>query len=243
MKVHLFPALDTNYFYLLEENKKAVIFDPGTAQPVLRELEKHSLQPEAIWLTHHHVDHIGGVATLVQRFQIPVYAPAGDLSRLPFPALPVHEGDLLDFQGFSFEVLEIPGHTLNHVAYFCAKEELLFSGDTVFSLGCGRLFEGTPKQMHDSLQKIQNLPSQTLLFFAHEYTKTNLEFLKSQRALHRDLIDTKDSLERIEEHVLRLLESQGRTTPTSIQFEKDNNPFFRLDLEGFTKLRQLRNQW
>ncbi|RTL45028.1 MAG: hydroxyacylglutathione hydrolase [Burkholderiales bacterium] len=174
------PAFDDNYLWLLDNGHKALVVDPGDAAPVLAALDARGLTLAGILLTHHHGDHVGGVNALRARLQGPVYGPASE--KLPEPVQRLHGGDAIELLGLRFAVLDVPGHTAGHIAYFVAQvpgdAPLLFCGDTLFSGGCGRVFEGTPSQMHASLQALAALPSTTRVCCAHEYTLSNLRFAR-----------------------------------------------------------------
>ncbi|MCE4553417.1 hydroxyacylglutathione hydrolase [Pelomonas cellulosilytica] len=174
------PAFDDNYLWLLDNGREALVVDPGDAAPVAAALDARRLTLAGILLTHHHGDHVGGVEALRPRLQGPVYGPARD--RMPEPVTRVSGGDTIELLGLRFAVLDVPGHTAGHVAYFCAdvpgQAPLLFCGDALFSAGCGRLFEGTPAQMHASLQSLAALPGATRVCCAHEYTLSNLRFAR-----------------------------------------------------------------
>ena len=214
------PALQDNYIWTLTgTNHGAVIVDPGEAAPVLRAIAA-GLRPCAILLTHHHLDHIGGAAELAERHKLPVYAP--DDPRIRCADIRVADGDevTLDASGLRFRVLQVPGHTTSHVAY--VGEGVAFTGDTLFSLGCGRLFEGTPAQMLASLQRLAALPAQTLVCCGHEYTVANGAFAK--------VVDPANAAldARIDE--ARAQRVAGRPSlPTTMASERATNPFLRCD--------------
>jgi hydroxyacylglutathione hydrolase len=171
------PAFADNYIWMLHDGKQAVVVDPGDAAPVEQALDRLALTLAGILVTHHHADHVGGVNALRPRLQGPVYGPATE--RIPTPFVPLREGDEVSVLGLSFRVLDVPGHTAGHIAYVqedAAQSPLLFCGDTLFSAGCGRLFEGTPAQMARSLAKFAALPADTQVCCTHEYTLSNLRF-------------------------------------------------------------------
>jgi hydroxyacylglutathione hydrolase len=174
------PAFDDNYLWLLDNGREAIVVDPGDAAPVSAALDARGLTLAGILLTHHHGDHVGGVNALRARLQGPIYAPAGE--KMPEPVERLSGGDSVELLGLHFTVMAVPGHTAGHIAYFAAdvpaQAPLLFCGDTLFSAGCGRLFEGTPSQMHTSLQSLAALPADTRVCCAHEYTLSNLRFAR-----------------------------------------------------------------
>ena len=174
------PAFDDNYLWLLDNGREALVVDPGDAGPVAAALDARGLTLAGILLTHHHGDHVGGVQALRPRLQGPVYGPAHE--QLPEPVQRLQGGDVIELLGLRLAVLDVPGHTAGHIAYFAAEAgaggPLLFCGDTLFSAGCGRLFEGSPAQMHASLQSLAALPPDTRVCCAHEYTLSNLRFAR-----------------------------------------------------------------
>jgi hydroxyacylglutathione hydrolase len=183
------PAFDDNYLWLLDNGREALVFDPGDAAPVAAALDARGLTLAGILLTHHHGDHVGGVDTLRPRLRGPVYAPVTE--KMPEPVQRVQGGDSIELLGLRFAVMDVPGHTSGHIAYFAADAgepgPLLFCGDTLFSAGCGRLFEGTAAQMHASLQSLAALPPDTRVCCAHEYTLSNLRFAREVDPDNTDL--------------------------------------------------------
>lgn len=172
-------AFKDNYLWVAHQKGQAgaCVVDPGDAEPVLRYLAESGLELEAILVTHHHSDHIGGIDDLLHHHKVPVFGPASQ--KIPQVTHPVHDGAVLEFLGHSFSVVAVPGHTLEHIAYVVTGSDQavqLFCGDTLFAAGCGRMFEGTPAMMHASLQKLASLPPHTLVYCAHEYTLGNLRF-------------------------------------------------------------------
>lgn len=220
LEVRRVYAFDDNYIWLIgcKDNAHVAIVDPGDADPVISRLDQDNLKPVAILLTHHHGDHTGGVAELVERYRIPVYGPAHE--RIPALTRPVSEGDCVSLNecGLSFNVLDTPGHTRGHVCY--VGHNALFCGDTLFTAGCGRLFEGTPDQMYASLEKLRALPDETVVYCAHEYTQANLAFAvvaEPQNTATRERL----------EDVRRLRAARQDTVPALLGLEKQTNPFLR----------------
>jgi hydroxyacylglutathione hydrolase len=171
------PAFADNYIWMLHDGQEAVVVDPGDEAPVIAALDALSLRLVGILVTHHHADHVGGVDALRARLQGPVWAPAGE--SIPEPNTPLADGDEITVLGRRFKVIEVPGHTAGHIAYVerdAAEAPLLFCGDTLFSAGCGRMFEGTPAQFHHSLLRLAALPGDTQVCCTHEYTLSNLRF-------------------------------------------------------------------
>jgi len=187
MEIVPVKAFQDNYVWTLRDKRHAAVVDPGEAAPVLDYLARENLRLVAILATHHHPDHVGGIAELVQKSRVPVFGPKNE----PIPTLtqPVSEGDRVAIPelGVSFDVLDIPGHTRAHVAYYGAGA--LFCGDTLFACGCGRLFEGTAEQMFTSLSKLAALPDDTKVYCGHEYTLANIGFAKAVEPGNRALAD------------------------------------------------------
>ena len=170
-------AFQDNYIWCLRRGSNAVVVDPGDAEPVLEYLSDEGLQLAAILATHHHGDHVGGNTALLAKYNVPVFGPARE--DIPGATRKLREGDVIKVPGIGldFQVIDVPGHTAGHIAYY--GDGVLFCGDTLFSCGCGRLFEGTAAQMHSSLAKFAALPGDTLVYCAHEYTLSNLRFARA----------------------------------------------------------------
>jgi len=212
------PAFEDNYIWLIRNGTAAVAVDPGDAGPVVDYLQRHQLKLAAILLTHHHGDHTGGVTELQRRFDALVYGPRREA--IASVTHPLGEGDLIDLPslGCTFQVLDVPGHTAGHVAYYGINS--LFCGDALFACGCGRLFEGSAQQMHASLAKFSALPDDTKVYCAHEYTLENIHFAKAVEPGNAALMER--------EHRERKMLLQGHPTlPSSIGLEKLTNPFLR----------------
>ncbi len=225
LRVLTIPAFQDNYLWLIHDGRHAVAVDPGDAAPVLAALADHGLILTAILLTHHHADHIGGVAGLLGHASVPVYGPRNEA--ITCVSDPLGEDDLvaLAAPAISLRVLDVPGHTRGHIAYVrvnAAEPDAhwLFCGDTLFGAGCGRLFEGTPAQMADSLAKLASLPDDTLVFCAHEYTLANLRFAAAAEPGNAALD------ERIA-HDSATRAAHQATIPSTIAREKATNPFLR----------------
>lgn len=177
-RVEKLPILETNFVFFLRKGGDCLIVDPGEAEPVLEYIEKHMLKPQGILITHHHGDHVGGIGGILERHKIPVYGPVHE--NIPFRTHDLMDGQSILPLDLRMEILELPGHTLGHIAYWIPETKWLFSGDVLFALGCGRLFEGTPQQMFESLERIKQLPSETLVFCTHDYFKDNEAFCKQE---------------------------------------------------------------
>lgn len=222
MRVVQIPLLRDNYAYLIvcEETNEATVVDPSEAEPVLQEVEQEGVNLKAILNTHHHRDHTGGNPGLLDRLPLEVYGHRVDKGRIPGLTHPLDEGDEVVIGGLRARVLFIPGHTKGHIAYLF--ENKLFCGDTLFVAGCGRLFEGTAEQMHNSLSRLQQLPPDTLVYCGHEYTEKNLQFATTVEPGNRKV---SEKLQRV-----RGLRAQGVSTiPSTMAEEKETNPFLRWD--------------
>src|SRR5918994_2554110 len=216
-------AFADNYIWLIHapsDAKRVVAVDPGDAAPVERALEQLDLTLAGILLTHHHADHVGGVTGLLQNRRVPLYGPGSE--RLPGEPTRLRQGDrvVLEELGLEFTALDIPGHTAGHIAY--VGHGALFCGDTLFSAGCGRLFEGTPEQMLRSLAKLASLPEDTLVYCGHEYTVSNLKFVLAVEP------GNAEAARYLEECSMKRARDEA-TLPSSIRRERNVNPFLRCD--------------
>ena len=222
LTVEPIPAFNDNYIWMLQRQgtRRVVVIDPGQAEPVLKRLQDEQLELEAILVTHHHKDHIGGIQALLDFAPVPVYGPNN-------PAIdnisqPLIESDTLTVLDEQFQVLEVPGHTLDHIAYLTVstKQPLLFCGDSLFSAGCGRLFEGSAEKMFTSLTKYTHLQPETLVYPTHEYTLANVSFAT---AVEPDNFD----LQEYQSWCVKQREADQPTLPTTIGREMAINPFLR----------------
>ncbi len=221
IKIDALPAFTDNYIWLLQdpERRRCAVVDPGDAAPVQAWLAAHAdWQLSDILVTHHHHDHIGGVEQLKAATGARVLGPAKE--NIPARDLALGEGDRVEVLGHTFRVIEVPGHTLGHIAYYQAEQHWLFCGDTLFAAGCGRLFEGTAEQMHDSLSRLAALPGQTLVYCTHEYTLSNLRFAQAVEPHNPQVA------QRLAE-VSAWRESGRISLPSTLSLERATNPFLR----------------
>jgi len=225
---HGVKAFEDNYIWLINKvnSKNIVIVDPGDSTPVLEYVNAHHFTPVAILVTHHHADHIAGINGILKYFKIPVFGPGNENIHAITHA--VQEGEMINLDAINarFQVMAVPGHTRGHVAYY--GQGMLFCGDTLFAGGCGRIFEGTPVQMYESLEKIRHLPDETLIFCAHEYTQDNLDFSRVVEPDNPALLD------RIR-NTATLRQQQLPTVPSTLELEKQTNPFLRCHLPNVTQ--------
>ncbi|MEY3749728.1 MAG: hydroxyacylglutathione hydrolase [Cyanobacteriota bacterium] len=243
-QVSLIPVLSDNYVFVLHGPGPgpAAVVDPAVAEPVIDWLEQRGLALQAILHTHHHHDHIGGAPALLQRWpNAAVIASAADRARIPLQTQGVQGGDQLQLLGRGVQVLDVPGHTAHHLAFYLPplNQEAghLFCGDTLFAGGCGRLFEGTPAQMHHSLQQLAALPADTLVWCAHEYTAGNLRWAAAERPEDAAIA------ERLAE-VLMLRQQNQPTIPSRIELERATNLFVRAaDPDSLRQLRGRKDLW
>jgi hydroxyacylglutathione hydrolase len=225
IEIRFLHAFNDNFIWLLHARGCVAVVDPGDAVPVLDYLERSGDRLCAILATHHHGDHVGGVEEILARFPVPVFGPA--LENIPGVSHPLAGGERIEVPqiGLELKVISVPGHTRGHIAYYgpsLGSDGAVFCGDTLFGAGCGRLFEGTPAQMQESLARLAALPASTLVYCAHEYTQSNLRFAL---AVEPGSIAVQQRCEEVDE-----LRAAGcATIPTSIQAELETNPFLRWD--------------
>lgn len=219
------PAFNDNYLWLIDNGSSAMTIDPGDAQVVKSALAQRQLRLDYILTTHHHGDHTGGVSELESEFGAHVIGP--DSKHIPQVTQPVHDGQLINLMGLTFRVITVPGHTLDHIAYFAPApnpfgQPALFCGDTLFAGGCGRVFEGSYSQMRQSLDKLKSLPADTLIHCAHEYTQANLNFAKEVEPDNQKLIKRIETVNQQRAHNIP-------TVPSLLSDELATNPFLRYD--------------
>lgn len=253
LQILIVPALTDNYIYLIHEpyGGETAVIDPAAAEPVMAALEQNGWRLDYIFNTHHHGDHVGANLQLKRQTACKIVGAAADRARIPGIDIETKEGDQVRLGHQTFQVIDTPGHTLGHIVYYCAVSQALFCGDTLFSLGCGRLFEGSATQMWQSLQKLKTLPAQTRIYCAHEYTAANGRFALSVEP------DNPALQQRIVE-VAELRRQNHPTLPSSIGQELASNPFLRAhspsirsnismtepsDAAVFAKLRALKDQF
>ena len=231
MRIFHIPAYADNYIWVIQSGSDISVIDPGDASPVKELINTNNLNLVDILLTHHHFDHVGGTLELKEQIDGKVYGPVGNIEGID---IHVTENDTIKTLDCEFSVLETPGHTLDHIAYVERQKNLVFCGDTLFSAGCGRVFEGTFEQMHNSIQKLNQLVPETMIYCAHEYTESNLKFVLSEIAD-----------EFIKKYFKKISASRLKgaiSLPTTLELERKINPFLLSivpsDLKHLSKLEQ-----
>jgi hydroxyacylglutathione hydrolase len=236
LNIHLVPCLQDNYAYLVHEpsSNAVAIVDPSEAPPVFAALEKHKLKLTHILNTHHHFDHTGGNLPLKEKTGAKIVGPKADADRIPGIDVGLSEGDTLTFGKATARIFDIPAHTKGHIAFWFEADKAVFTGDTMFAMGCGRLFEGTPAQMWSSLSKLAALPPDTRVYCGHEYTLSNGRFAltlePSNQALKQRMVD-----------VERRRAEGEPTIPSTIGLERETNPFLRPDNGELRKTLGMQN--
>jgi hydroxyacylglutathione hydrolase len=239
MKIQIIPCLQDNYSYLIinEENNTACVIDPSEADPIIKYLENNEIKLKFILNTHHHYDHVGGNKELKEKYGASVVGYSEDKQRIPEIDILLNDQETWIHENFEAKVIYIPGHTLGHICFYFYKEKSVFTGDTLFSLGCGRIFEGTYSQMFDSLMKFKKLPEDTKVYCGHEYTKKNSDFCLTHDANNSNL---KTMIHGIDAK----LKDGLPTIPSTIKDELECNIFLRSsNLETFSKLRDLKDNF
>ena len=245
--IRAIPALRDNYIWIIRRDNLIVVVDPSESQPVLNFIDQNNLNLVAILITHHHFDHVGGISDIIKHIKVPVYGPKNE--NIPEKTHSLSGGDVMTIApiDLTYQIIDCPGHTLGHIAYF--GQQHLFCGDTLFSGGCGRVFEGTHRQMFDTLTTLSQLPQDTVVYPAHEYTLSNLAFAQT---IEPDNQSTQRAIETAKQH----RSNNNPTLPTTIRHEKMINPFLRCnqkniqaslkthdDLSTFSVLRDRRDCW
>jgi len=238
MIVKIIPCLQDNYSYLIiDENNNACVVDPSEAKPVIDLVERESINLEYILNTHHHYDHIGGNEELKKRYNSIVVGYNGDAKRIPGIDVLVENNQVWKGDNFEAKIIHIPGHTTGHISFHFFKEKLIFTGDTLFSLGCGKIFEGTYQEMFESLNKIKSLPEDTKIYCGHEYTLQNSKF-----CIKHD--PTNSNLQNKILKITEKLENALPTIPSILKDEIECNIFLRAkNVESFSKLRDLKDNF
>ena len=246
-------SLTDNYIWILRNNSDnlTAVIDPGESDSVNKTLKKNQWDLNQIINTHHHYDHTDGNSKLKEKWNAELVAPKQEKNKIPNIDIEVKDGDLINLAGLKAKVIHTPGHTIGHVVYYLEKEKILFAGDTIFSLGCGRVFEGSMEDMYLSLKKIKNLDPKTLIYCGHEYTENNLKFAKEVEKENSDFNFFSNKIFNLKELALP-------TIPTVLEDELKCNPFLRTnnpdialyfgisndsDLEIFSKLRDLKDRF
>jgi len=239
MKIQIIPCLQDNYSYLIidEKNNTACVIDPSEADPIIKYLENNKIKLKFILNTHHHYDHVGGNKKLKEKYGASVVGYVGDKQRIPEIDILLDDKETWKSENFEAKIIYIPGHTLGHICFYFYKEESVFTGDTLFSLGCGRIFEGTYSQMFDSLMEFKKLPEDTKVYCGHEYTKKNSDFCLAYDANNENL------KAKINDMNIKL-KAGLPTIPSTIKDELDCNIFLRSsNVESFSKLRDLKDNF
>ena len=239
MRIQIIPCLQDNYTYLVidEKNNTACVIDPSEANPVIKYLEKNKIKLKFILNTHHHYDHVGGNQKLKEKYGASIIGYKEDKERIPGIDIFVDDQETWIHENFEAKVIHVQGHTLGHICYYFTKEESIFTGDTLFSLGCGRIFEGTYSQMFNSLMRLKKLPQNTKIFCGHEYTKQNSNFC----IIHDK--NNKNLKVKINDVEIKLKKGLP-TVPSTIKDELECNIFLRSDnIETFSKLRDLKDNF
>lgn len=235
LNVQIIPILQDNYAYLIQSNDHVGIIDPGEAAPIIQALERQGLSLDFVLNTHHHGDHVAGNRDLIERYGAQLVGPAAEAAKIHGIDIAVSDGDIFTFGNSTAQIIETPGHTLGGICLYFEQDKVLFSGDTLFSLGCGKLFEGTAEDMFHSLEKLKALPDDVLVYCGHEYTQSNAVFClhvePDNVALHRRIAE------------IDVLRASGQPTiPVLLENEKDTNVFLKAkSAEEFTALRKLKD--
>jgi hydroxyacylglutathione hydrolase len=221
VKIESIEAFTDNYIWLVTTNEGSIVIDPGESSNVINYLDNNQLDLKAIFITHHHFDHTGGVDEITSYYPVDVFGPNNNVETINKR---LKDGDRVNVIGIDFEIIEIPGHTLDHIAYFSENNgnPILFCGDTLFAAGCGRVFEGTFEQMYESLIKLKSLPINTKIYCGHEYTLSNLEFAKEAEPFNQNVLSRYNEVQNIRE-------KGNPSIPSLLSTELKTNPFLRCE--------------
>ena len=239
MRIEIIKCLQDNYSYLIIDNtnQSACVIDPGEAKPIIKYVENNKINLKYILNTHHHYDHVGGNLELKKKYNTNVLGFIGDKDRIPEIDIFLEDNQIWEKDNFKAKIYHIPGHTVGHIAYHFFEEKKIFTGDTLFSLGCGRIFEGTYEQMFNSLNKIKKLPKDTEIYCGHEYTLQNSNFCIAN--------DTKNL--KLKNKIIKIKEKLDKglpTIPTVLNDEIECNIFLKAtDVKTFSKLRDLKDNF
>jgi len=253
MKIEIIPCLNDNYSYIIidEKNKKTCVIDPSESKPIINFLKKKNLKLDYILNTHHHYDHVGGNTELKKKYKSKIIGFEKDNKRIPEIDTLVKDEEIWKEDNFEAKIMHIPGHTLGHICFYFYKENNLFTGDTLFSLGCGKIFEGTYEQMFSSLEKIKKLPLETKIYCGHEYTLQNSRFCIQYDKDNKNLIKKIDQIN-------KKMKNNSPTIPSTLEDELKSNIFLRSNnkkiqtnlninndspLATFSKLRDLKDNF
>ena len=217
-------ALSDNYIWLVTTNEGSIVIDPGESKQIIDLVKSNKIDLEGILITHHHYDHTNGIEEILKYKKVEVYGPKNNVNSI---TKRVKQNDVFNLIGLKFEVIETPGHTLDHIAFYCLKDEksILFCGDTLFSGGCGRVFEGTYSQMYESLKKLSKLPEDTQIFCGHEYTSSNLQFACAVEPNNQ-------FIKEYNEEIIEKTKNGEPSLPSSLKIEHMINPFIRCNEEN-----------
>ena len=239
MRIEIISCLKDNYSYLIidDSNNSACVVDPSESKPIINFLENKNIELRYILNTHHHYDHIGGNKDLKKKYGSKVIGFKADSDRIPEIEILLEDNQIWKAENFEAKIMHIPGHTSGHICFHFFKEKLIFTGDTLFSLGCGRIFEGSYGEMFESLNKIKALPKETKIYCGHEYTLNNAKFCRKYDSKNKEL---QKKMKKIEKQ----LEKGIPTIPSTLEEELECNIFLRAkDVESFSKLRDLKDNF
>ena len=239
MKVEIIKCLKDNYSYVIIDEKynHACVVDPSEAEPIINFVESKNIKLKFVLNTHHHYDHVGGNNDLKKKYKVKIVGYKNDKKRIPNIDILLENNEIWKSENFEAKIIHIPGHTSGHICFYFIKEKIAFTGDTLFSLGCGRIFEGTYEQMFESLNKLKKLPKEAKIFCGHEYTLKNSMFCEkyeqNNKNLKKKIVEIKDNLK-----------NNLPTIPSTIEEELACNIFLRAkNLEDFSKLRDLKDNF